>query len=466
MTDTETPQQEPPRQRAKHTRTRNGCERCRARRRKCDERKPVCSRCADASAQCHYARHETQNNHDDVLPGEEPRAATATTGPRLELSASGARSGVPLDAAGLLHHYHRHVSPWLDIFDRDQTFARLVPRFGAASPLVLSAVMQLAATSSGVSCKGIGLDGHLTPHAIAPTAHAASLQIACVFTLQRAREFMEAVPTTWKTVFAQSQSSPDFMPYDFDRADHRQILLSMVALMSRLEIAHAMMHETAPSVEPKVLWEVVEAFELIQTSHEAFTTMKTVLRCIYILIDVTRLCFGATDTSASSFPLSNGPGFDKWQALLNDLLIWYSGRPPDFHPFLQADGQGGAFPTIVFTTDAAACASMMYHSAMLILLSYRQNSARIASQYGQPECEPAELLPLWHARRVCGIALSSDQLCWDPCMIAAFTSAARRMTHPDQYGAILRCLKRVEASGWPLGDLMAKLRQEWLYDME
>lgn len=47
------PQRHP---RSQHSRTRNGCERCRAQRRKCDEQKPGCKRCINAGVECNYIK--------------------------------------------------------------------------------------------------------------------------------------------------------------------------------------------------------------------------------------------------------------------------------------------------------------------------------------------------------------------------------------------------------------------------
>ncbi|KAH8893754.1 hypothetical protein GQ53DRAFT_623715, partial [Thozetella sp. PMI_491] len=117
------------------------------------------------------------------------------------------------------------------------------------------------------------------------------------------------------------------------------------------------------------------------------------------------------------------------------------------------------FPTVVFTNTAGVSANMIGHAAMFLLLSHRPRMPW--PQAGSRNATAAYLSPQWHARYICGIAMSSSQKCWDPCMISSLAVAARRMTHPDQQRELLSCLDGVKASGWQVDGLTTRLRTEW-----
>lgn len=102
---------------------------------------------------------------------------------------------------------------------------------------------------------------------------------------------------------------------------------------------------------------------------------------------------------------------------------------------------------------------MTYHAAMLLLLNHWPSNGLLVSGVEQDQVSP-----LWHARRVCGIALNSDPehtKCWDPCMIAAFAFAARFITTAHQRNELLACLNQARMAGWRLDGLVRRLREEW-----
>ncbi len=103
---------------------------------------------------------------------------------------------------------------------------------------------------------------------------------------------------------------------------------------------------------------------------------------------------------------------------------------------------------------------------MFLLLRHQPQTATLSPDRhsGTTDEVGVRTSSLWHARRVCGIAVSSDPhhtRCWDPSMIAAFALTARLMTHPSQQKELLACLQHVKASGWRVDGLVRSLREEW-----
>ncbi|KAH7136930.1 hypothetical protein B0J13DRAFT_82682 [Dactylonectria estremocensis] len=530
----------------RHTRTRNGCQRCRARRRKCDEVKPQCGRCADADVNCQYitrlsflernsqtlaqdimpvmvgrtlerptystvqfvgdpssdfamhapARLESErpspdvagetrainssNASEDVIREREPRQSPSALRPShvnraLESSNNptiSATTTSTLVTPGalrekhtihLLKHYQTHVAPWLDVYDLGRTFGLLIPQLAMASPPVLDTLLQLAAIFSGseppeVSQKS-GSSVLWQQAALLPTQVPSftALYMIVVFVLSRLQIFIKDVPGTWENVFVGGGAKPRFSMYEFADKSHRRMWYGTVALMPRLELAYCLMHEVAPAWGSEVLREIT-AESLGSDDSQKIVNIS--FRCLSLLGDITGLCFGLPE-QGDGVQTTPRPRLERWRTLLEELQVWYEDRPPELRSLAEFEDHQTIFPLILFTSAGAMCANVMFHTAMHILLSHKPRTARPLEQ---DESEPTNMSPLWHARRVCGIASTSHEQyaqCWDPCMIAAFFYAARRMTHQTQQEELLSCLESVKMAGWRVDTLSQRLRREW-----
>ncbi|KAL1965276.1 hypothetical protein VTN77DRAFT_5878 [Rasamsonia byssochlamydoides] len=154
---------------------------------------------------------------------------------------------------------------------------------------------------------------------------------------------------------------------------------------------------------------------------------------------------------------------DSWMQLVDELERWYRMRPQEFQPMLELDSRDrmidGNFPVILFTNGAGIFGNQLYHTAMLLLLLNKPRTARVDDSHSRPSV----ISPLWHAQRICSIALHNDRReCWDLCLLASFLVAARRMRHESQQQEILHGFARIKSlTGWDVGELLNDLRQEW-----
>jgi hypothetical protein len=75
---------------------------------------------------------------------------------------------------------------------------------------------------------------------------------------------------------------------------------------------------------------------------------------------------------------------------------------------------------------------------------------------------------LWHARRICGIALNNEwRDCWDPSLLASLVVASKRMSHEMQHRAILNGLDRIgRVTGWEVNVYKSMLLEEWGVETE
>jgi hypothetical protein len=157
------------------------------------------------------------------------------------------------------------------------------------------------------------------------------------------------------------------------------------------------------------------------------------------------------------------PPLHIWIQLVEELQQWYRERPREFQPMLELElddqlaGPERSFPVVLFANGAGLFGNQLYHTAMLILLHNRPRTARIANFHS------VAMSPLWHAQRICSIGLNNDRReCWDPCLLASFLLAARRMTHESQQCEIVRGFDRIRTvTGWNATNCLQSLRAEW-----
>jgi hypothetical protein len=197
------------------------------------------------------------------------------------------------------------------------------------------------------------------------------------------------------------------------------------------------------------------------------------MTCLEILVDVMNLSLPPPEAEdepsayrAAGVPTLAGTSRSaQWKKLLDEQSAWQVSRPPELQPLVEIDSHEPAlFPSIIFSGGAGIAANMLYHTAAFLLLSSWPRSVSSAERTGPDDATAQLLSPLWHARHVCGIAVHSDPehtRCWDPCMLAAFSLVAAKMTHPAQQEEIFACLGRVKAAGWHVDGLIQRLRDEW-----
>ncbi|KAL7629439.1 hypothetical protein AAE478_000959 [Parahypoxylon ruwenzoriense] len=292
------------------------------------------------------------------------------------------------------------------------------------------------------------------------------------FVLVRTLLFVRAVPDTWESSFHGGGPSFVFNKSNFSDETQQRTWLSSLVLISRLEIAYYLMNQTAPVTTSELIHQILSLSKTYETSvDQSRKILDASLFCLGLLADVMNLCLpvlevedDAAPSRAAVLTLLGMSRAVRWKKILEELLAWQTNRPPELEQLMEVEGREATFPTIVFASGAGISSNTLYHTAMFLLLSNRPQSVSLAEWHRKSGLDVAQMSPLWHARRVCGIALNSEPEhahCWDPCMITAFSLVARRMTHPYQQNDIIACLGRVKAAGWHIDGLVQKLRDEW-----
>ncbi|KAJ5473123.1 hypothetical protein N7475_002689 [Penicillium sp. IBT 31633x] len=175
------------------------------------------------------------------------------------------------------------------------------------------------------------------------------------------------------------------------------------------------------------------------------------------------LCARAIEFTHNEDVSPDRPPLHIWMQLVEELQQWYRERPEEFVPMLELEvddqlaGPARTFPVVLFANGAGVFGNQLYHTAMLLLLHNRPRTAQIA------DFLTATISPLWHAQRICSIALNNDRReCWDPCLMASFLLAARGMTHESQQREVMCGVDRItRVTGWDTNNALKSLRAHW-----
>ncbi|KAI0204518.1 hypothetical protein F4808DRAFT_345679 [Astrocystis sublimbata] len=491
----------------RHTRTRRGCERCRKQRRKCDEEKPRCRRCvnAGADASCKYVLHlsfkdknsrtlpdgaRPKSLRPSVYPNEYPtikfiadESSGGTEPPEVAATSSESKpeqrsykasqsllvcpvepSTLSITELELMKHYIHRVAPWLDVYDQNETFGHIVPKMAMNSPCVLEVLLQLTAVFShrppeSVTRRGAGMI-HLKAMSNPPESPASALQMMACFVLARALLFVDSIPATWERNFHGSGAFFYFNKFEFIETAQQQMWAAFVTLILRLEIAYHLMNEMAPLSSRELPSQLQALRGIAAADSNSQEILSASLQCLGLLTDIISFIFPIPqmDNEVGKLASARAVQQDAWKGHFDRLQKWHTSRPSDLEPLVESENTEDPFPIVIFTNGAGISSNIVYHVAMFILLSNKPQLDYVGDN------DVPQMLPEWHAYRICGIAFHSEPECtncWDPVTIAAFALAARRMKHHLLQRDVLGILDRLKAVGWHIDGLVDRIRSEW-----
>lgn len=222
---------------------------------------------------------------------------------------------------------------------------------------------------------------------------------------------------------------------------------------SHAGVAVASLNETTPIVNSSILARLLEKFN--QKREESI--QQDLLFAYEPLVLCTKaLEFTFGDMGTPSLNPEAQPRATRWQSIVNSLNDWYTARPPTFRPVIDLNNKASPFPTLYFSSGASTLANQLYHTTMMLILAHKPRTLQLDQR------RSSSLSQLWHAQRICGIAVNNNRCeCWDPCLLASFYLAARQMTHEAQQTEIVMAFERVGALGWRIDGFVELLHQEW-----
>ncbi|WYZ38306.1 hypothetical protein EsH8_III_000220 [Colletotrichum jinshuiense] len=356
----------------------------------------------------------------------------------------------------LLRHFRYQVAPWLDLCDMSQTFGLHVPRLAIESEAVLHSLLALAATAQQADARTVANDVEY----IKSLADARPIQQSgdktisendlVRLTLSTACRFVSDIPGGWHDL--PVMVGDNF--WGMALADANSKTISILSLFIRLELAAALVTGAPISVPEHLNYNPMS--QQWASSAVAETIFQYTIEPLLLCAKVVNFCAGSLPPQAPDLGAPLTP-VHRWTMLSDALSVWYTSRAQEFRPMVEIDGDENLFPTILFTNGAAVFANQLYHTAMLLLLQNRPRTLQAAAK------KSSSMSPLWHAQRVCGIALNNDRRdSWDLCLVASLYLAAQRMTYEPQQRAILECFDRIKSlTGWDVDGFSAKAREDW-----
>ncbi|GKT58234.1 C6 zinc finger domain-containing protein [Colletotrichum tofieldiae] len=269
-------------------------------------------------------------------------------------------------------------------------------------------------------------------------------------TLATACQFTSNIPDGWQDL--PVMIGDDFWSIALVEATSKTI--SILSLLIRLELAAALVTGAPISVPEQLHYNPIS--QPWNSSAIAEKMFQCTIEPLLLCAKVVNFCAGSFHPRTPDLGVPITP-VHRWTMLSDALGVWYTNRAQEFRPMAEIDGDENLFPIILFTNGAAVFANQLYHTAMLLLLQNKPRTLQAAAK------KSSSLSPLWHAQRVCGIALNNDRRdSWDLCLVASLYLAAQRMTYEPQQRAILECFERVKAlTGWNVDGFSAKAREDW-----
>jgi hypothetical protein len=144
-----------------------------------------------------------------------------------------------------------------------------------------------------------------------------------------------------------------------------------------------------------------------------------------------------------------------WQQLFSRIEEWFARRPPQMQPLVSIRSSDPAFsspfPTVLYSSASGIAGTQFAHTSAILMLQRKPRGLELSRSVRSI---------LWHARQICGIALSNEHHgCWTNAVQPVWV-AGRLMSHPMEHSAIVHLLERIEretgwATQWRIDDLKA-----------
>ncbi|PYH35702.1 uncharacterized protein BO87DRAFT_424598 [Aspergillus neoniger CBS 115656] len=362
----------------------------------------------------------------------------------------------------LLCHYRYHVAPWLDICDLTHPFGITAVQTALSSEPLMTALLDLS--NACVIHKDMGKQqtSHLSridqlTRPLWSDSFTFAAENALTAVLEETRWLVTDIAQTWKNM--QNLRTRKLEPLAHQALDPG-IASSTYWMFFRLGLSAALANDRPIEIQLPML--PLPSLPILSRVEEVRERTRAYAHVLLWLCGKALMLYHQ-QTSPGQF-VAPQQLLDSWLDVFDAIEQWYHLRPHEFQPMVDlgvddqlAQAESG-FPLLLFANGTGAFCNQLYHTAMLLLLQCKPRTALLGLQ-------SITLSPLWHSQRICGIALNNDRReSWDPCLIASFLVAARRMTHESQQQEILEGFERVrDITGWDMDGYLTQLREDWSF---
>ncbi|KAE8401959.1 hypothetical protein BDV37DRAFT_285218 [Aspergillus pseudonomiae] len=364
----------------------------------------------------------------------------------------------------LLRHYRYHVATWLDICDLRHPFGINVIQMAMSSDKLLSVILALSETC--IIQRGQWNRAGLEQLALRKSNqldqldydHPDSTELILLYLLEDIRRLVTDVPKAW--IHWVNRDVP-FVNHLVQHAYSKNMESTAYWMFLRIDLGVALANDVPLRIPLPML--PIPSLSLLSRAEDGCERVSHYTNAVLWLCGkALALCH----QEAMPHPLATSHEvMENWLQVFGELEQWQHLRPLEFEPMVEIDArdqvlnQGSEFPLLLFANGAGTFSNQIYHTAMLLLLQCKPRTALL----NHPQ-SPV-LSPLWHAYRICGIALNNDtRESWVPCLLASLLLAGKHMTHESQQEEILQGFDRIRGiTGWDTGEYLSHLQEEWSF---
>ncbi|CDK29796.1 unnamed protein product [Kuraishia capsulata CBS 1993] len=357
----------------------------------------------------------------------------------------------------LLKNYVELLGGGLDMFDVDMTFVRTIPTLTKDCEALRYAVLALSARHMETTVtnfpKHLTLQlyeaslRHLVPGYNRTTTSSviAACVILCVF------QMMSSSPKTWRRHLEGClMLFRSYNIHGFGSPLERGIFWTFI----RMDICSAVIGEQHPLV-PLQEWlppgtPLEDATALFISETKGKTLGMHANHMVFLTSWVLHLVLG--DKEGLEFQKS-------WLETWRKLKEWVRTLPKAMKPVFEHEDAKYPFPRVFFSNPHAISSHQMFHMASIIMLQNKPRTTklldlnRLSSIPDHPDQSYDDKFfstsLSWHAKRICGIAITNCDYGAYCNSIQPLYVAGRIMTSKVEHGILLGALRRVETfTGW------------------
>ncbi|KAK0758309.1 hypothetical protein N5P37_008706 [Trichoderma harzianum] len=362
----------------------------------------------------------------------------------------------------LLRHYRYKIAPWLDMCDMGQTFGLVIPHLAMRSGMLFDALLKLCATSysatfySSTSTNSPTSDSsHLVYPIEYHLEHAKMWEVKLWSVLTAAEGFLVDPPKSWDNALAGNNFLHIVYTQMAENSPFRVLNECMFWLLARFSVSIALLKATTSTINSSLLRNLLESSPG-KGRKSGHISLHFAHEPLVLCTEVLDFSFGDEEVARSLNAEPTKPRAVRWKSIVDNLSDWYTNRPSTFRPVIEISNDEFSFPIVYFTSGAATFANQLYHTAMMLILAHKPRTLQLDQR------RSSSLSQLWHAQRICGIAINNNRgECWDPCLLTSFYLAAQRMTHESQQREILLGFKHISSLGWRTDGFIERLNQDW-----
>jgi len=364
----------------------------------------------------------------------------------------------------LWRNYLDEVAVWLDMFDNDRNFQFQIPLMAKSSEHLQYAILALSARqlerkSGSTYTESIILYQEaialiVTEMYTLDTSVVASCVLLCVL------EMMSSSSGAWCRHLDGCAMLLEAAGINGVVGGVRQ---SLFWCFSRMDVWGGFLEDTITKI-PTSRWfipsgsmiEAVTHFKAGSGSHSYAN--YSVFLCASVVNVISNKNSSSHRGSGDVDTVRSSTYATRWKALFDLLDDWYNNRPEEMQPLIafapnESEFGGEPFPTLMYASSPAINGNQLYHAATLLML---QNKPRDF----KPRKSSKSIL--WHARQICGIAVSNSDHGALINGLHPIWIAGRLMSHSSEHKAILGVLSHIEKRiGWATAWRAEDLKEYW-----